>query len=502
MSVAKTAAVLPGAATIAFLTGAHDLLIGGSWVRGGGERVIDVENPATGEVIAHVPAASEQDVDAAVAAARAALSGPWARMSGRERSAILLRTADLIEARADRIAEIMTLDNGMPLASSRQVVTLLGAELFRYYAGWASKISGDAFAPSIGRRDLIAMTLREPVGVVGAIVPWNAPAGMIALKVAPALAAGCAVVLKTAELAPLVGQTFGEILLEAGLPPGAFNLLHGFGDDVGAALAAHPGVDKIAFTGSTAVGRKILDAAKGNLKRVTLELGGKSPFIVCEDADLEAAAPAAAMACYLSSGQACMAGTRLFAHSAIHDELVERVAAFTKTLKVGDGMAPDTVLGPVISARQKARILNYIRIGEEDGASLVFGGEALSGAGHFITPALFANATQSMRIAQEEIFGPVLTVLRFDNDDAMIADVNATPYGLSGSVWTKNVQRAIRLARRVDSGQVGVNIHAAVSPETPFGGNKQSGWGREFGREGLDAYLKTKAVTFNLGDKA
>ena len=494
----------PSEATRQFLARPRRHLIGDRWVEGGGARPIHVENPAREEEIAVIASASPADLDQAVAAARAALTGSWGRFHGRDRARVLFRFADLVDANTDLIAEVMTLDNGMPLSSSKMVVKYLVSDFIRYYAGWATKIAGEAFKPAVGSRDAIdftVMTLREPVGVVAGIVPWNAPAGMLAVKIGPALAAGCTLVLKTAELAPLVGEIFAELMLEAGAPPGTLNLLHGYGDEVGAAMAEHPGIDKIAFTGSTAVGRGIVRASAGNLKRVTLELGGKSPFIVFPDADLEQTIPAASMACYLSTGQACMAGTRLFVHDDVHDEVAAGVAAHAASLAVGDGMRPDTVLGPLISANHKRRVEAYLDAGVEERATLVTGGEKVEGPGHFMRPALFTDVTQGMRIAREEIFGPILSVIRFHDEDAMIADVNALRYGLSGSVWTRDLSRALRVAQRVDSGQVAINTHGAMSPETPFGGNKESGWGREFGREGLDAYLKTKAISINLGAK-
>jgi phenylacetaldehyde dehydrogenase len=496
---------LPGDAARAFLKGPHNLLIGGEWVQGNG-RPIDVENPAREELVATVRAASLGQLDEAVAAARGALCGDWGRVSGRDRGVVLNRFADLLEENLELMAEVMTIDNGSPLTSSRMVVRHLTVDLFRYYAGWATKIAGESFQPSLGgarsNLDLLVATIREPIGVVGAIVPWNAPVGMIALKMAPALAAGCTLVLKTAELAPLVGELFARLWLQAGGPPAAFNLVHGHGEDVGAAMAAHAGIDKIAFTGSTAVGRKILAAATGNLKRVTLELGGKSPVIVYPDADLDAVIPAAAMACYLSTGQQCMAGSRLFIHAEVYDRVTNGVAEFARTLKVGDGLDPGTTLGPLISARQKARVLDYIALGKSEGARALLEGGVPEGRGHFLGPTLLTEVEPGMRIEQEEVFGPVLAAIRFEAEDELIRAVNGTPYALSGSVWTRDIQRALRLAKRIDSGQVGVNIHAAMSPETPFGGNRQSGWGREFGREGLDSYLKTKAVSINLGLKA
>ena len=494
----------PTSAAQASLDGPHGLLIDGEWVAGAG-RAIMVENPATAAVIAEIRAASLAQLDDAVSAARSALTGAWGRMSGRDRGVVLARFADLLDAQTDLIGEVMTLDNGSPLVSSKMVVQHLAAELFRYYAGWASKIAGESFRPSLGARpslDFLVATVRDPVGVVGAIVPWNAPPGMIALKMAPALAAGCTMVLKTAELAPLTGELFARLWGEAGGPAGAFNLVHGHGEDIGAAMAAHPGIDKIAFTGSTAVGRKIVEAAAAsNLKKVTLELGGKSPVIVFPDADLDAVIPAAAMACYLSTGQQCMAGSRLFLHADIHDRVAEGVAQFARTLKVGNGLDVATTLGPLISARQKARVLDYIEIAKAEGAHPLLESAAIDGPGHFVGPALFTDVTPGMRIEQEEVFGPVLAVLRFTEEDELIQAVNGSAYGLSGSVWTRDVQRALRVAKQVDSGQVGINVHAAMSPETPFGGNKLSGWGREFGREGLDAYLKTKAISLNLGQK-
>jgi phenylacetaldehyde dehydrogenase len=488
---------------LAFLAGPHRLFINGAWVDATGMRDILVENPARAEPIATIRAASLADLDAAVAAARHSLNHGWGRLFGAERARIMHRFADLISQNIELFAEIVTLDSGSPRHVSRFVVEHLAAEMFRYNAGWATKITGDTLEPSLGESEtnFLVASVREPIGVVGAIVPWNAPPGMIALKLAPALAAGCTMVLKTAELAPLSGYFFAELLHQAGAPPGTFNLLHGYGEEIGAAMAAHPGIDKIAFTGSTAVGRAIVTAATGNLKKVALELGGKSPMVVFPDADLDKAIPAIAWAAMVNSGQACMAGTRLFLHAGIHDEAVSRLAAFIRTLKLGDGMAPGTDLGPLISARQKARVQAYIQLGLEEGANLVIGSEPVPETGHFVAPVIFTECHANMRIVREEIFGPVLSVLRFTDEAALIRDIRDTVYGLSGSVWTRDIQRALRVAKQIDSGQVGVNVHAAVSPETPFGGNRQSGWGREFGREGVEAYLKTKAISINLGER-
>ena len=492
-------------ATRAFLDRDHRLLIGGEWVKGEG-RAIDVENPATENIIAQTHAASSAQLDDAVAAARKALNGEWGAMIPRDRAAILYRFGDLLEQNADWLAELETLENGIPIAFSSRSPRSYCRDMFRYNAGWCTKITGETLDVSLnGRehRDFFVATLKEPVGVVGTIIPWNAPNPMMALKIAPVLAAGCTMVMKPAELTPLCAEAWAMLLKEAGLPDGVFNLVQGYGEDIGAAIAAHPGIDNVSFTGSTAVGRKIVAAsASSNLKKVAIELGGKSPFVVFPDADLNDVIPAAAMACFFVSGQACMAGTRLFLHEAIHDRVVEGIVAYMKTLNIGPGLDPKTQIAPVVSARQKARIQDYVRIGTEEGATLAYGGRPLHGIGHYVEPALFINVKPHMRIAQEEIFGPVQTVQKFrDGDDAGLnAAINDTVYGLSGSVWTKDLRTAFKTIRQIDSGQVGVNTHAAVSPETPFGGNRQSGWGREFGRDGIESYLKTKAVSINLGE--
>ena len=487
-----------------FLARDHRLFIDGQWVEPGSDRLIEVENPSTETIIARMRSASRDDLDRAVAAARTALDGPWGRMPPAERARLLFRLADLVQAAAIELGQLSTLENGMPFWMSMDKLSDFCPELIRYYAGWTTKVTGDTL-PAVPIRgeasDWLVYTLREPVGVVGAIIPWNAPASMITLKAAPALAAGCTVVLKPAELTPLLAIRFTELIEEAGFPAGVFNLVQGYGDDIGDSIARHPGIDKIAFTGSTAVGKAIVRAAADDLKRVSLELGGKSPFIVCADADLDAAAPLAAAACFFLSGQNCMAGTRLFVDHAIADEFEERLIVAAKTFVVGDGFAPGTMIGPVISARQLARVKGFIDESDAAGAKRIFGGNVPDRTGYFVEPTIFTNVTPGMRLAREEVFGPVLAVQRFSGGDEreLLGRVNGTTYGLSGSVWTRDISRAIRIAKHVDSGQVGINAHAAISAETPFGGNKQSGWGREFGREGLDAYLKTKAVSINLG---
>jgi phenylacetaldehyde dehydrogenase len=485
----------------ALVEGEHPLLIGGILTIGRGDP-FPVESPATGELLTNIHAANLEQLDQAVAAARSALDGEWGRLTGRERGNILRRFADIIDRDADNLAQVMTIDMGQSLRSAKAVIRMLAVELFRYYAGWADKIAGEAFLPVVGAQtevEFMTATLQEPVGVVGAIIPWNAPAGMIALKLAPALAAGCTVVMKTAELAPLVGSALAKYWQDAGGPAGAFNLIHGLGHDIGAAMAAHPGIDKIAFTGSTEVGKQIAIAATGNLKGVTLELGGKSPFIVFPDVDIATTAPAAAIACFLSSGQACVSASRLFVHNDVHDAFVDKVVESAMALKLGNGLDEDVMLGPLISARQKERVLSYIQSGLDEGATLLCGGIVQEGRGHFVPPTVFADVTPNMRIAREEIFGPVLSIFRFGDEAEMLDIVNDSPFGLSGSVWTNDIQRALRVARAIDAGQIGINVHAAMSVQTPFGGNKQSGWGREFGREGLQTYLKTKAITMKIG---
>ena len=499
-----TAALAPSAASQSRLEAPHRLFIGGAWRDGGSDELITVENPAWARTIAAVQTAGAEDIDAAVAAARGAFQAGWGRMSGRDRAAVLLRFADLLERDAEAIAQIETLESGVPIALSTATLKGFCVDMVRYYAGWATKIEGSTIpAVANGREDseLLVYTLREPVGVVGAIVPWNAPSPMITLKMAPALAAGCALVLKSAELTPLTAEMFAELWQEAGGPPGSFNLLHGTGAEVGAAMVRHRGIDKISFTGSTAVGKEIVRAVADDLKRVTLELGGKSPFVVFPDANLEQAVPAAALACFFLSGQNCMAGTRLFVHDSIAEPFVQGMAAFAGYLKVGDGLDPQVSIGPLVSARQKARVRAMVEAGLAEGAQLAFEGTAPDGAGYFQAPMILTGVTPPMSVARQEIFGPVLGVQTFTGDDDLLAAVGDTDYGLSGSVWTNDLARAHLMAARIDSGQVGINIHAAVSPETPFGGNRQSGWGREFGREGLDGYLKTKAVSVNLGPR-
>lgn len=490
----------PSAEARSFLDREHRLLIGGEWVKPARPEQIDVIDPATEARLATVAGAGAEDVDRAVKAARQAFRGEWSRLTSYERTRLIWKLADELEANLPLATELEVLDNGMPKMVAMYSIAKFGCEFLRYYAGWATKIHGETIpvSPAEARNgDSLTYTRREPIGVVGAIIPWNAPLIMAILKLAPALAAGCTVVLKPAEQTPLTALFLGELVRRAGIPPGVVNILPGYGESAGAALAAHPDVDKIAFTGSTEVGKKIILAAAGNLKRVTLELGGKSPMVVFPDADLERVIPGVTRGAFFLQGQNCMAGTRLFVHEQIFDTVVERVAAMANGFRIGQGLRDDVDLGPLISAEQRERVMGYVDAGRTSGATLVCGGEPLPGKGFFMRPTLFSHTTMDMKIASEEIFGPVLCVQSFaDGDLRKVADeANRSIYGLSGSVWTRDISVGHRMAAMIDSGQVSINCHAAVDPAIPFGGNKQSGWGREFGREGLEPYLKTKATT-------
>jgi phenylacetaldehyde dehydrogenase len=487
-------------ATLDFLRRAHGHFINGRWVPSASGATLDVHDPATEAKIATIAAGDASEIDAAVAAARAALEGPWSRFTAAQRSAILWKIADLVQQNAQQLIELEILDNGLPLPLAQYVVGMFVPEFFRYYAGWPTKIHGATIPASPQGKlpgDALTFTLREPIGVVGAITPWNSPLPMVMLKIAPALATGCTMVLKPAELTPLTAMRLMELCQEAGVPDGVLNLVNGYGASVGAALAAHPGVDKIAFTGSTEVGRAIVRAAAGNLKKVSLELGGKSPVVVFPDADLEQVIPGAARACFFLQGQNCMAGTRLFVHQKVHDRVVEGVAAIATAMKLGPGLDPTSEFGPLISAKQRERVAGFVEAGRREGAEIACGGGSPSRPGYFFEPTVLTHVKTGMTPMQNEIFGPVLCVQSFGDDDleAVARDANSTIYGLSGSVWTRDIGTAMKMVRRIDSGQVAINMHAAIDPAVPFGGNKQSGWGREFGAEGLEPYLKTKAVT-------
>jgi phenylacetaldehyde dehydrogenase len=487
-------------ATRSFLGARHSLLIDGGWVPAREGGTIEVIDPATATPIATVAAATAADVDVAVKAARRAFErGPWSTMSGGARAKLIWSLADRITADATVLAELETLDNGKPLADTLAIDIPVGAELLRYMGGWATKLKGESV--QIGDPgDFQAYSVREPIGVVGQIIPWNFPLLMALLKIGPALAAGCTLILKPAEQTPLTAIRLGALALEAGFPPGVINILTGYGDTAGAAITTHPDIDKIAFTGSTEVGRKILAAAAGNLKRVSLELGGKSPMIVMPDADVDAVVMGAVPGIFFNAGQSCMAGSRLIVHESLASRITDRIAARANAIRVGSGFDPATQIGPLVSAEQLDRVQRYISAGIAEGATLVAGGERLSGAGFFLRPTVFASVKSTMKIAREDIFGPVLCVSTFSNTDLdhVAALGNDTPYGLAASIWTNDLTTAHGLTRRLKSGQVWVNAHHVGGPDLPIGGYKQSGWGRELGREGIEMYTEIKAIAIAL----
>ncbi len=477
-------------------------LIDGQWHDAASGATLPVTNPSTGEVFAQAAAGAAADIDAAVAAARRAFeSGPWSKMPPAGRQRLLWRLVELIDAHADELALLEVLNTGKPLKIARMFDVGLSAECLRYHAGWATKLQGATRDVSLPG-NWHAYTLREPVGVAGLIVPWNVPLPMAVGKIAPALAAGCTVVLKPAELTPLTAVRLGELIVEAGFPPGVVNIVTGLGSSAGQALVDHPGVDKISFTGSTAVGQRILASAAGNLKRLSLELGGKSPVFIFADAELERATDAAARGIFANSGQVCAAGSRLFVHRAVADRVFEGIAERARRLRVAPGLEPEAEMGPLISARQRERVLAYIDGGREQGAEVLAGGAALEGPGFFVQPTVMVNTRADMTMVREEIFGPVLCTFVFDDEETveqLAARGNDSAYGLSAAIWTRDLGRAHRLVRRIRSGVVRVN--AAVAPDfaMPFGGVKLSGWGRENGPEGVESYTELKSVAIDLG---
>lgn len=477
----------------------QDMLIGGQRVPALSGQRFETRNPATGDLLATVAQGGAEDVDRAVKSARTTFEGPWRRMKPVERQRIMLRLADLVEQHFEELAMLDTLDLGAPYSRTIMGKARAGA-LLRYYAGQATLIAGDTIDNS-AMGDVLSHTLKEPIGVVAAINPWNGPIGMSVWKAGPVLATGCTLVMKPAEQTPLSALRFGELCLEAGVPDGVINIVTGLGD-AGAALSSHPDVDKIAFTGSTGVGEKILHAAAGTMKRVTVELGGKSPNIVFADADLDKAVPAAAMAVFANAGQICSAGTRLFVQSTIHDEFMERLAAFTKTIKVGDPLDPTTQMGPVVSLPQMDKILGFIASANTQGARPLAGGNRMSGAGYdagyFIEPTIFTHVADDMTIAREEIFGPVLSAFTFEHVEEVLTRANATEFGLGGGVWTRDLATAHRMARGIRAGSVWVNCYQMLDPAVPFGGYRMSGFGRESGAHHIEDYLETKAVWINL----
>ena len=476
------------------------MLIDGKWLLSASGKTFDSFNPSTGEKLASVAEGDSEDIDLAVAAARRAFNGPWSRFKPFERQNLLLRLADLVDQNFEELAALDTLDMGAPITRTK-ANRLRAVGMLRYYAGQAMSIHGETIQNSLPG-DYVSFTLKEPIGVVGAIIPWNGPLTASIWKIGPALATGCTVVLKPAEEAPLTSLRLAELCQEAGVPPGVVNVVTGYGETAGAALANHPDVDKVAFTGSHVTGQSIIRASAGNLKRVSLELGGKSPDIVFADADLDQAVPGAAMAVFANSGQICSAGTRLFVEQKIYAEFTARVAVYSKTLRVGNSSHPDTQVGPLVSPEQLDRVTGYLSIGRQEGARPLAGGERLTegdmAKGYFVAPTVFADVNDGMRIAQEEIFGPVISAIPFTDIEEVIARGNNTQFGLGSGVWTKDVNKAHKLARSIRAGSVWINCYQAMDPAVPFGGYKMSGYGRESGKQHVEEYLNVKAVWIKI----
>jgi len=474
------------------------LLINNEWVEPVSGRTFETIDPTSGEVICRVAEADAPDVDRAVRAARAAFtSGPWPGMPAAERGRLLHKLADLIEVNAEELARLESLDNGKPLRDARQADLPLTLACYRYYAGWADKIQGRTI-PIAG--PYLCYTRHEPVGVVGQIIPWNFPLLMQAWKIAPAVAAGNTVVLKPAEQTPLTALRVGELILEAGFPPGVINILPGFGPTAGAAIARHMDVDKVAFTGSTEVGHLIMEAAaQTNLKRVTLELGGKSPAVVLADADMDQAIEGAHFGLFFNQGQCCCAGSRLFVEAKCYDEFVERSVQRARARTVGDPFDDQTEQGPQVDGVQFDKVMGYIESGKREGARLMCGGNRVGERGFFIEPTVFADVQDHMKIAQEEIFGPVMSIIRFSDIDEAIERANKTMYGLAAAVWTRDISKALAIANGVRAGTVWVNCYDVFDAAAPFGGFKRSGMGRELGEYGLQQYTEVKTVIIKTG---
>lgn len=488
----------PTEQTRATLRRPFQLLIDGAWVDAQSGETLEVVNPADGQAIATIPAGGKADIDRAVAAARKAFdTAAWTSIPPGERARILWRIADLIEARQEEFAELETLDNGKPIWMSKRVDVAGAIASLRYWSGWCTKISGETRTADMPGEYLV-MTLREPVGVVGLITPWNFPLMSAVSKLGPALAAGCTVVLKPAEQTSLTAIRLGEAILEAGVPPGVVNIVTGLGAVAGAALAEHEDVDKVSFTGSTAVGKSLILAARGNLKRLTLELGGKSPTIIMPDADLARAIPAAANGIFMNSGQVCVAGSRLYVARQQFDAVVEGIAKVADQLRLGPGLDPTTLLGPLVSQKQQTAVMDYIDGARAAGATIVTGGRSTGPEGYFVEPTIIRDVNPGMRVVHEEIFGPVLVATPVDDLDDLAALANDTIYGLSASIWTRDISTAYRLARKIRAGSVMINTGSVAGPNIPFGGFKQSGWGRENGLEGIQSFTELKTVVTAL----
>jgi phenylacetaldehyde dehydrogenase len=484
-----------------FIHSTHKLLIDGEWVEAASSKTFETLNPATEEVLAEVAHGEAEDIERAVRAARRAFAddSPWRRMNSSDRGRLIWRISELILEHGDELAMLESLDNGKPFAVARAADVELAADLFRYMAGWPTKIEGTTVPisalPAPG--EYLAYTLREPVGVVGQIIPWNFPLLMAAWKLGPVLACGCTVVLKPAEQTPLSALRLGELLQEAGLPAGVVNIVTGFGD-AGAALAAHDDVDKVAFTGSTEVGKLIVKAAAGNLKKVTLELGGKSPNVIYADADLETAIVGAANGIFFNHGQCCNAGSRLYVQKPVFDEVVAGVADAAKKIKVAPGTEADAEMGPLISDEQFEKVLGYLESGREGGAEAITGGDRQGDRGYFVQPTVLTNTNPDMKVVREEIFGPVVCAMPFDSPEEIVPVANDTNYGLAAGVFTRDISKAHRTAKRLRAGTVWINTYHVFDAAMPFGGYKESGWGREMGSQVLNNYLETKSVVTAL----
>ncbi|HTV53833.1 MAG TPA: aldehyde dehydrogenase family protein [Terriglobia bacterium] len=483
---------------VSFTSKTHKMLINGKWVEAASGKTFPTYNPATGEVLSQVAEGDREDIDRAVKSARAAFEkGPWPKMTPSERGRAIWKLGDLIEKRLEEFAQLESLDNGKPVKVARGADVPLAVDLFRYMAGWATKIEGNTIpisVPNAPGAKYLAYTVREPVGVVGQIIPWNFPLLMAAWKLGPALASGCTIVLKPAEQTPLTALLLGDLIQEAGIPDGVVNIVPGYGETAGAALAAHPEVDKVAFTGSTEVGKLIVQAAAGNLKKVSLELGGKSPNVILDDADLETAVPGAASAIFFNHGQCCCAGSRLYVEKDVFDKVVDGVVQRAEKIRLGPGMDSATDMGPLVSEEQLNRVCGYLESGFSEGAKAVTGGTRVGEKGYFVKPTVLVNTTETMKVVREEIFGPVVTAVPFRDPEEIATKANDTIYGLAAGVWSRDIRKAHRVASLLRAGTVWINCYNVFDAALPFGGYKQSGWGREMGHEVLEQYTEVKAV--------